>query len=161
MRSKGQDVSPAEKILTALGANFDTFTHVHPPRSVEEAALERGQEIRQIVRSILFRLSETEFIMILIAGDKQISWKELRHMVGRSRLTLASPEEVYAITGYKIGTVSPLGIPENIPVYIDQSVITQDRISIGSGTRGKAILLNTTTLLSVLPHALRCDLGVS
>jgi len=49
-----------------------------PVHTLEQAAIERGQRPEQVVRSILFRLSSDEFFMVLIAGQRQISWKAIR-----------------------------------------------------------------------------------
>src|SRR3989338_8773885 len=45
-----------------------TFTHETVPESFEQAAVERGQQVHQIIRSILFRLSgdkSGEFVLVL------------------------------------------------------------------------------------------------
>ncbi len=88
------DLSPASKILTEL--NIPHLEHVHTTvlTSLDQAAAERNQDPSQIVRSIVFRLSEGEYAMALIAGPTQISWRALRQHFKQSRLTIASPEEV-------------------------------------------------------------------
>lgn len=134
------------------------FVHSGPVHSLEQAAEERGQTPDQVVRSLLFRLAEDEFVMVLVAGSAQIPWKALRKFFGRRRLTMASKEEVLQWTGYQIGAVTPLGLPNPIPVYIDQSVILQKELSLGSGKRGTAIVLESLALLAALPEAKQVDL---
>ncbi len=101
------DKPPASLALEKLGIPHKVFSHSGQVNSLEQAARERDQRPEQVVRSILFRLSEGEFIMALAAGPAQISWKRLRQHLGQSRLTMASEDEVLAVTGYRIGTVSP------------------------------------------------------
>ena len=136
--------------LTALNAPHRQFTHPGPVSSIEQAARERNQEISQIVRSILFRLNEGEYAMVLIAGPHQISWRKLRQHFQQSRLTMATPEEVERITGYQIGAVSPFGLPVSLPVLVDESVMKQPSVSIGSGVRGTTIFIKTKDLLQAL-----------
>lgn len=95
--------------------------------------------------------------MVLVAGPAQVNWKKLRHRLGRSRCTMATPEEVLAVTSYPVGAVSPLGVPTSLPIYIDEAVLAEPEVSIGSGVRGVAVILQSADLLRALPGA---ELGV-
>ncbi len=142
--------SPVSIILNKNSISFTEFVHPGPVHSIEQAAEERNQSLDQIIRSILFRLSENKYAMVLIAGPSQVNWKTLRKHFNQSRLTMAKPEEVLKITGYKIGAVSPFGIPQDIPILVDDSVSKQTTISIGSGRRGTTIIIETTELMRAL-----------
>lgn len=136
--------------LQALGVLHRVFVHNAPVKSLEQAARERGQRPEQIVRSILFRVSEGEYVLVLVAGPQQISWKALRKHLGRSRISLASAEEVLAITGYPIGAVGPVGLARPLKILVDSSILSEEEISIGSGKQGTAIILKTADLLNIL-----------
>lgn len=141
---------PVAVYLSQRRVPFRLFRHPGPVHSLEQAARERGQKPEQVVRSILFRISQGEYAMVLMAGPNQISWKNLRHFLNQSRLTMASEEEVLQATGYPIGAVSPFGISDNIRVLVDHNVLAQDEISIGSGFRGVTIIMKTSDLLQAL-----------
>jgi Cys-tRNA(Pro)/Cys-tRNA(Cys) deacylase len=132
------------------------FRHAGPVKSLEQAALERGQRPEQVVRSILFRTGEDEYLMALVAGPAQISWKALRAHLGQSRLTMATEAEVLAVTGYPIGAVSPFGTkrtlsgPGRLRVLVDPSVLAVEEISIGSGVRGTTVILKSEDLMRAL-----------
>lgn len=147
------DPSPAAVALEAASIPHRVFVHLGPLRSLEQAAKERSQSPKQVVRSILFRLKENEYALILVAGPVQIPWKKLRAFFGQSRLTLANPEDVLAITGYPIGAVGPFGLSTPLPIYIDQGVLAQEEVSIGSGRRGTAIIISPRHLRQALPAA--------
>jgi Cys-tRNA(Pro) deacylase len=121
--------------------------------SLEQAAAERGQRPEQVVRSIVFRLDQERFAMVLVAGPAQVSWRTLRRQLGQSRLTMATEEEVLSVTGYRTGAVAPLGLPQPLPIYIDDSIEAEEEISIGSGTRGTAVILQSGDLLAALQGA--------
>jgi Cys-tRNA(Pro) deacylase len=142
--------TPVSQSLIDMGVAHREFRHPGPLRSLEQAAAERGQQPGQIVRSLLFRVSEGEYVMVLVAGPEQLSWKRLRRYMGTSRLTMASPEEVLQITGYPLGAVAPFGLPQPIKIVVDESVLTQSEISLGSGVRGTGIIMQTTELLAAL-----------
>jgi Cys-tRNA(Pro)/Cys-tRNA(Cys) deacylase len=121
-----------------------------PPASLEEAARQRGQSPGQVVRSILFRLTEDQFVMVLMAGPGQVSWKRIRAALGVSRLSMASEVEVLTVTGFVRGAVTPLGLPYPMRMLADESVFIHGEISIGSGVRGVAVILKPTNLISAL-----------
>jgi Cys-tRNA(Pro) deacylase len=139
--------------LTELGVPHRVFAHPGPVHSLEQAAHERGQAPEQVVRSLLFRLRDGEFVMALVAGAGQVSWPKLRRQLGTSRVTTATEEEVLAVTGYPIGAVSPFGLPQPVRVLVDDSVTAQSEVSIGSGERGVTVILKTEDLLRALGEA--------
>lgn len=144
------DKPPASKALDELNIPHDIYVHENPVRSLAQAAAERNQNVSQVVRSILFRLSEGEYAMVLVAGPNQISWRYLRRYFRQSRLTMATPEEVLEVTGYEVGTVSPFGIQSDIPIIADESVFKQPAVSLGSGAQNTAILITTKNLRKAL-----------
>jgi len=141
---------PASLALEEISIPHTTFTHPGPVTSLEQAARERGQRPEQIVRSILFRIAEDEYVMALVAGPAQISWKALRSYLGQSRLTMAKAEEVLEVTGYPIGAVSPFGTATTLRILVDPSVYAEEEISIGSGVRGTTVIMKSDDLKRAL-----------
>ncbi len=144
------DQPPISVILENLGVPHQVFRHETPVTSFEQAARDRGQRPGQIVRSILFRVRDGEYVMVLVAGQAQVSWKILRKILGRSRISMATEQEVLAVTGYRIGTVGPFGLPNQVRVILDAGVLNEQEISIGSGMRDRAIILKSADLIKAL-----------
>ena len=147
------DIPPVSKILADLGVPHRVFRHAGQVTSLEQAASERGQQPGQVVRSIVFRLAEGRFAMALVAGAAQVSWPALRAHFGQSRLTMAGPSEVQEATGYRIGTVGPVGLPSPLPMLIDESVLQFEEISMGSGQPNTGVILKRDDLLKMLREA--------
>lgn len=149
------ETPPVSIALEQLGVPHTIFRHdeARPVHSLEQAASDRGQRASQVVRSILFRVAEDEFIMALVAGPAQISWKTLRKHLGKSRVSMASEDEVLAVTGYRIGAVGPFGLLNQVKVLIDPSVMLEEEISIGSGMRNTAVILKSTDLHHALKNS--------
>lgn len=142
--------TPASQILAAQGVPHFEFKHPGPVHSLEQAAAERNQIPQQVVRSIVLRLDADECALALVAGPQQMDWKALRRYYGRSRLTMAAPEEVLAVTGFEIGAVGPFGLKTPLPIVLDESLSRQTEVSIGSGLRGTAVILAVADLLTAL-----------
>lgn len=141
---------PASIALEKLNIPHQVFKHEIPVLSFEQAASDRNQKPEQVVRSILFQIRPEEFLMVLVAGREQIDWKKLRQYVGRSRVRMATEEEVLEVTGYRIGTVSPFGLKKQVKILIDASVLKEEEISIGSGVRNTAIMMKSRNLHQAL-----------
>lgn len=144
---------PISQRLAEFGVPHQVFRHPGAVNSLEQAAAERDQEPEQVVRSILFRLAKGEYAMVLMAGPSQISWRNLREYLGRSRLTTARREEVLQVTGYELGAVAPFGIPSTVRILVDQSVLEQEIVSIGSGERSVAVILRAEDMMEALDRA--------
>ncbi len=141
---------PVSIALEELGIPHEVFVHSGLLKSLEQAANERGQRPEQIVRSILFRLSMGAYIMVLMAGPRQIDWKVLRKHVGTNRISMASKEEVLSVTGYQLGAVAPFGLRQPLNILVDRSILNEEIISMGSGIRATAIILKSADLIQAL-----------
>jgi Cys-tRNA(Pro)/Cys-tRNA(Cys) deacylase len=142
--------TPAIADLTARQAVFHLFRHDGPVHSLEQAAQERDQQPEQVIRSIVFRLSEDEFVMVLVPGPEQILWKALRKYLGTSRMTMANEEELLQATGYQPGTVNPYGLPRPMRVLVDRRILDLPEVSLGSGKRGLAIMIKPQDMLDAI-----------
>ncbi len=148
-----QDLPPAARALDALQVPYRLFTHPGPIRSLEQAARERNQLPDQVVRSIVFRVGKDAYVMVLIAGDRQVAWPVLRRYLGQSRLTMATESQVREVTGSEIGGVSPMSLPAPMRVLVDESVFAHPEISIGSGIRGTTLIMSSADLKRILHDA--------
>jgi Cys-tRNA(Pro)/Cys-tRNA(Cys) deacylase len=142
--------TPAAHTLDLLGIPYRIFEHPRPPESLEDAARQRGQFPEQVIRSIVFRLAAEQFVMVLIAGPGQVSWKRIRTHLGVSRISMASEAEVLEATGFVRGAVTPLGLLHPMRILVDESVFSQGEVSLGSGVRGVAVILKSTDLQAAL-----------
>lgn len=143
---------PVSLALEKMNIPHTVFHHEKPVNSFEQAAEDRGQRPSQIIRSILFRVGEDDYLMALVAGPAQISWKILRKYLGQSRLTMATEDEVLSVTGYRIGTVGPFGLQRQVRVLVEAGVLLEEEVSIGSGMRDRAIILKSVDLLNALKN---------
>ena len=150
---------PASIVLDRLGIPHRIFQHEMPVTSFEEAASARNQRPEQIVRSILFQVRPGEYVMVLMAGRGQVDWKKLRQLVKRSRVRMATEEEVLEVTGYRIGMVSPFGVKKQVEIKMDASVLREEEISIGSGIRNTAIIMKSDDVRKALGDVEIVELG--
>jgi Cys-tRNA(Pro)/Cys-tRNA(Cys) deacylase len=150
----------ADAALAALSATEvpHTVTTHGPVASLEEAAAARGVEPRAIVKTLVVRRGDGDFLLVLVPGDRGISWPKLRAVLGVSRMSMPDAETARAATGYARGTITPFGALGPWPVVADEQIAGMDQVSIGGGAHGVAFTLSGPDLiaaLTALPNALQ------
>jgi len=124
--------------------------------SLEEAATARGLEPWQILKTLVVRRGDDDFLLVLVPGDRQISWPKLRALLGVSRLSMPDKEVARAATGYERGTITPfgsLGSPAGTPWPVIAEALVVSRpgpVSIGAGAHGVAATVDPAQLVAAL-----------
>jgi Cys-tRNA(Pro) deacylase len=144
------DANPAIEALEASGIDHRLTEH-GTVRSLEEAAAARGMEPRQVLKTLVVRRADDDFLFVLVPGDRQISWPKLRTHVGASRLSMPDAAMAHEATGYERGTITPFGSTTAWPVIADSLVVSREGpVSIGAGAPGVAANVDPTSLVDVL-----------
>jgi Cys-tRNA(Pro) deacylase len=117
--------------------------------SLEEAAAARGVEPRDIVKTLVVRRSEGDYLFVLVPGDREVSWPKLRAHLGVSRLSMPDADTARDVTGYVRGTITPFGSLTAWPVVAD-TTLTGRPISIGAGAHGVAATANADDVVAAL-----------
>ena len=138
----------AVEALDAAGLTY-TLTRHGPVGSLEEAAAARGIEPRDIVKTLVVRRGDGDFLFVLVPGDRSISWPKLRALLGVARLSMPDAATALDVTGYERGTITPFGASTAWPVIADSSV-TGRTISLGAGEHGATVLLEADAALAAL-----------
>ena len=130
-----------ERAIAALDASGIAYRVVRhgPVRSLAEAAQARGIEPRALLKSIVVRRADDDFLFVLVPGDREISWPKLRALLGVSRISMPDADTALAVTGYVRGTITPFGSLRPWPVIMDESVAGQE-ISLGAGAHGVGVV---------------------
>ncbi|GMA30511.1 aminoacyl-tRNA deacylase [Litorihabitans aurantiacus] len=116
--------------------------------SLAEAAAARGVAPGSLVKTMVVRRGEGDFLLVLVPGDRTISWPKLRTLLGVKRLSMPDAATALAATGYERGTITPLGSATAWPVVADERVVGE--ISIGGGGHGVGITVDADALVAAL-----------
>jgi len=68
------------------------------------------------------------------------------------KASFASAEQTRAITGMLIGGVTPFGLPDSLPLFIDAAVMEREWVIVGGGSRSIKLRIAPGTLMR-LPSA--------
>lgn len=139
--------SRVEAALTHLGVPYRVVRH-GPVSSLAEAAVARGISPGALVKTMVVRRAADDYLLVLVPGDRAIAWPKLRTLLGVSRLSMPDADTAFEVTGYRRGTITPLGTTTPLPVVADSRVTGE--ISIGGGDHGVGMTLDAAALLAAL-----------
>jgi Cys-tRNA(Pro)/Cys-tRNA(Cys) deacylase len=134
--------------LTASGLEHDVTRHGRVG-SLEEAAAARGVQPRDIVKTLVVRRAEGDFLFVLVPGDREISWPKLRTHLGVRRMSMPDAATALEVTGYERGTITPFGSTTAWPVVADATMAGR-RVSLGAGAHGVAVTVEADAALAAL-----------
>ncbi|MHA1944887.1 MAG: aminoacyl-tRNA deacylase, partial [Candidatus Hodarchaeales archaeon] len=92
------------------GLNAEIISIDAPTSTVEESAKALGCYPENIVKSIVVKDKMGQFYLVILQGDRKIKTSKLKKILLVKDVKLASPEEVEANTGYKVGDVPPISV---------------------------------------------------
>lgn len=120
---------------------------IHPGHvtSVAEAAAACGVRPDQVVKTLVVRRGEDDYVLVLVPGDRSLSWPKLRALLGVNRMTLPDADEALTVTGYARGTITPLGL--DLPVVADERIVGGE-ITLGTGQRNTVVALSADAVIN-------------
>jgi Cys-tRNA(Pro)/Cys-tRNA(Cys) deacylase len=118
--------------------------------SAEESAGLQGIALEALLRTIVVRRGEDDYVFVLVPGGRRFDWPKVRAHLGVRRLALPDATEAHTVTGYERGAITPFGATRAWPVIADASIERLDRIAIGGGAHGVNLHLAPADLVAAL-----------
>src|SRR3954469_24658895 len=134
--------------VRAAGISHRVVRH-GPVRSLAEAAEARGVEPRDVVKTLVVRRGDDDYLFVLVPGDRTISWPKLRALLGVSRLSMPDAATAKDVTGDERGTITPCGSLREGPVGVGSRAPGR-AASIGGGAHGVAATVAGRDLVQAL-----------
>ena len=103
--------------------------------SAEESAAFQGIETRQLLRTIVVRRGDDDYLFVLVPAGRRFDWPKLRALLEVRRMSLPDADEARAVTGYERYTITPFGSTRPWPVIAD----FDDRRRAGRGHRRRRV----------------------
>jgi len=126
--------------------------------SAESVARKVGLPEEQVFKTLALRGDKTGVLIALASAGSELDLKAVAAASGNKHCEMLPLKEVLPVTGYIRGGCSPLGMKRHYPVYIDETVIFCDEISVSAGLRGLQMLLAPEDLIR-LTGAVLGDFG--
>jgi Cys-tRNA(Pro) deacylase len=141
--------TPALRALAGTGLDYRPRVSARAG-SVAEAAELRGVAVDALLKTLVVRRGESDYLFVLVPGDRAIDWGKLRSQLGVRRMTLPDAAEAKEATGYERGTITPFGATRRWPVIADETIAAKGEVSLGGGAHGVSVTLSAASLIDVL-----------
>lgn len=142
----------AVRILEDLRIPFELRHYDVDPDDLTAATVARkvGLPPEQVFKTLVVRGDRNGICLAVVPGDSELDPKALAKLTGDRRLEMVPLKEVQPLTGYIRGGVTAFGCRKAYPVFVDETVILFDVISISAGVRGTQVLLAPDDYLRAL-----------
>jgi prolyl-tRNA editing enzyme YbaK/EbsC (Cys-tRNA(Pro) deacylase) len=144
------ELSPsALRVQAALrdaGVDFEVVELPASTRTAQDAAQAIGCQLGQIAKSLLFKTaSSARGVLVIASGAHQVDLAKVEALVGEP-VALGDPDFVRQVTGFAIGGVPPLGHPQPLTVYLDESLKDHEVLWAAAGTSHAVFALRADDL---------------
>lgn len=106
--------------------------------TVELAAKALGREPGEIAKSLALKLKDGRIIILVVCGTARIDNRKYKDTF-QCKAQMLSFEETLAATGHPVGGVCPFALPEEIEVYLDESLKRYSEVYPAAGTGNSAV----------------------
>ncbi|HTW81087.1 MAG TPA: Cys-tRNA(Pro) deacylase [Terracidiphilus sp.] len=132
------------RYLESLGIAFELREYQVDPNDLTAITVAKkiGMPAEQVFKTLLITDGHKEYLFAVVPGDAELDFKKLARASGLRKLEMAPLKDVQPLTGYIRGGVTIFGAKKAYPVYIDETAILFDKISVSAGTRGTQLILN-------------------
>lgn len=117
-------------------------------KTAQMAAEAMGCQLGQIVKSLVF-VVDGRPVLALVAGDRKGDTAAIGRLMDGEGAAFADADTVRAATGFAIGGVSPFALPEDLPIFIDDSLERFEVVYPAGGTPSSMVRMTFAQLLEV------------
>lgn len=129
--------SPAILVLKAQAAVFTLHSYQYEEKGgTKVSAMKLGVDEYCVIKTLIMEDENTNPLVILMHGDKEVSTKSLARSIGAKSIVPCRPEIAQKHTGYKVGGTSPFGTKKTLPIYMEKTILDLPAILINAGSRG-------------------------
>jgi|SRR4051794_2998666 len=136
--------SNAVRLLDERKVPYETREYEVDPNdlSAESVAEKIGFPPEQVFKTLVVKGDRNGVCMAVVPGNAELDLKALAKLSGDRKVEMVPLKDVQPLTGYIRGGVTALAAKKEFPVYLDETAILFDVISVSAGVRGTQILLN-------------------
>jgi Cys-tRNA(Pro) deacylase len=155
MKESKCPVTPAIHFLRERGIEFTPHVYDYEERGGTAISSKKlGIPENIVIKTLIMQMESKDPLIILMHGDKQVSLKELARVIGAKTISPCPPEIANRHSGYQVGGTSPFGTRRKMPIYLQESVASLEKIYINGGGKGFLISLDPRDLIRILAPTL-------
>ncbi|HZP05582.1 MAG TPA: Cys-tRNA(Pro) deacylase [Terracidiphilus sp.] len=132
------------RFLESLGITFELREYEVDPNDLSAISVAKkiGMPAEQVFKTLITTGGPGTYVFAVIPGDAELDFKKLARAAGLRKAEMVPLKDVQALTGYIRGGVTVFGAKKQFPVWVDETAILFDKISVSAGTRGTQLILS-------------------
>ena len=132
------------RFLESQGIAFELREYEVDPEDLSAITVAKkiGMPAEQVFKTLLTTGGTGSYVFAVIPGDAELDFKKLARVAGLRKAEMVSLKDVQPLTGYIRGGVTVFGAKKAFPVFVDETAILFDKISVSAGTRGTQLILS-------------------
>jgi Cys-tRNA(Pro)/Cys-tRNA(Cys) deacylase len=132
------------RLLESLNIPFEIQEYEVDPDDLSAITVAKkiGMPPEQVFKTLLTTGGPGVYIFAVIPGDAELDFKKLARAVGLRKAEMVPLKDVQPLTGYIRGGVTVFGAKKAYPVFVDETAILFERISVSAGARGTQLILS-------------------
>ncbi len=143
--------TPAIRLLKQHKVKFQPCFYKYEDKGgTRVSARELGVDEHQVIKTLVMENENKEALIILMHGDCEVSLKHLARQLEVKQISPCAHDKADRLTGYQTGGISPFGTKQALPVYMEETIATLDKIYINGGKRGLLVEITPDDLIQVL-----------
>lgn len=146
---------PVLTTITGLGVEYEIIPCDPELADTAQFCAAYGYELDESANTIVVvgKADPRVYVACVVLANTRLDVNgRVKKKLGIRRTSFASAEETIEVTGMTIGGVTPFGLPDGLPIWIDERVMQRERIILGGGSRDRKVLA-PPTILTALPNA--------
>ncbi|MCD6078694.1 MAG: hypothetical protein K0R89_2632 [Ramlibacter sp.] len=143
--------TPATALLKANGVPFTE----HPYEYLEHGGAQHSAQVLgfdpfTVVKTLVMEDEKARPLIVLMHGNRTVSTKNLARQIGAKSVQPCKPEVANRHSGYLVGGTSPFGTRKEMPVYVEESILSLPRIVLNGGRRGYLVGIAPQVVVKLL-----------
>jgi Cys-tRNA(Pro)/Cys-tRNA(Cys) deacylase len=137
------------RLLESLGIPFEIQEYEVDPDDLSALSVAKkiGMPPEQVFKTLLTTGGPDSYVFAVIPGNAELDFKKLARAASLRKAEMVSLKDVQPLTGYIRGGVTVFGAKKPFPVFVDETAILFDKISVSAGTRGTQLILSPADYL--------------
>ncbi len=143
--------TPATALLRQHGVAFTEHPYDYLEHGgAQHSAAVLGLDPFSVVKTLIMQDQDARPLVVLMHGNRKVSTKNLARQIGAKSVEPCTPEVANRHSGYLVGGTSPFGTRRQMPVYIEETILTLPRIAINGGRRGYLVGIDPKVCVDLL-----------
>jgi len=132
------------RFLESLNIPFELREYEVDPEDLSATTVAKkiGMPAEQVFKTLLTTGGPGTYAFAVVPGNEELDFKKLARVAGLRKAEMVSLKDVQPLTGYIRGGVTIFGAKKAYPVFVDETAILFDKISVSAGTRGTQLILS-------------------